>query len=663
MHDARARLSARIPSRWCARCAMRVNACAPPTRIAIIVLACAAAAPAAAQDNAVSSAADAFGERAGIEQSGLYTESQVRGFDLNDSGAYRIDDAYFSRAGPPDDTVLSGVGVRVGVNAARLAYPSPSGVVNYRLREAGPANELRLGAGFRDFGTRVVQGDVSWRGGALSLAGGFSRRPLWRLPKGEEGQATNYGLVAGWDLAPGHRLRAFGSVNQRHYDGDFAVIASAGAIPPNLRKLHQYSPDWAHTAARTTNLGLLYRGELHGFTIDASAFRSIFDIDNADMTLIASDAQGNATATTLRTPKRDYKLADTGETRLERAFAAGDLEHRVTLALRGRRTTTGLASSLAVALGAFNLATGDPPDVAERPWSGTRGEDTVTQTTASAGYGLAWRDRVQLRLAAHRTRYHKTVHSTSGATSERLSHTPHYNVSAVVNLSDRAALFGSWVTGLEESGSAPASAINREEVLPPVEAEQFELGARYALSPRLTLIGALFDVSKPSQGFRLDRTFGVVGQVRHRGIEASIAGELGPDTSLLAGVVAFESELTGTLVDAGLAGSHDVGVSQRVANATLVRRFGKDWALDATLSYMGERWADTANSFKAPAVTTLSLGLRHGFMLGGRRADLRILGSNLLGEEGYLVASSGLLSPVSPRTVRAVLTVAFGADD
>jgi iron complex outermembrane recepter protein len=106
-----------------------------------------------------------------------------------------------------------------------------------------------------------------------------------------------------------------------------------------------------------------------------------------------------------------------------------------------------------------------------------------------------------------------------------------------------------------------------------------------------------------------------------------------------------------------------VGVSQHVANATLVRRFGNDWSLDATLSYMGERWADTANSFKAPAVTTLSLGLRHDFMLGGRRADVRILGSNLLGEEGYLVASSGLLSPVPPRTVRAVLTVAFGTND
>ena len=618
------------------------------------------AGPAAAQDNAVSSAADAFGERAGIEQSGLYTESQVRGFDLNDSGAYRIDDAYFSRGGALDDTVLSGVGVRVGVNAARLAYPAPSGVVNYRLREAGPTNELRLGAGFRDFGTRVVQGDVSLRAGALSFAGGFAWRPLWRLPKGEEGQATNFGVVAVWDVAPSHRLRAFGSVNKRHYDGDYAVIASGGSIPPNLRKLHQYSPDWAHTAAKTTNLGLLYRGELHGFTVDASAFRSIFAIDNADNTLISSDAQGNSTATTLRTPKRTFKLSNTGEFRLGRGFDTGTFEHRFTLSLRGRHTTTELASSLAIPLGAFDLGTSNPPDVPERPWSGTRGEDIVKQYTASAGYGLTWRDRVQLRFGVHRTRYDKAVLSTSGVSSERISNTTNFNVSAVVNLTDRAAIFGSWVTGLEESGSAPASAVNREEVLPPVETEQFELGARYALSPKLILIAALFDVSKPSQGFRLDRTFGVVGDVRHRGFEASIAGEITRETSVLAGFVVFQSKLTGELVDAGVVGSHDVGVSQFVANATIVRRFGKNWSLDATISHLGERWADTANSFKAPAVTTFNLGARHSFKLGGRPADVRILGSNLLGEEGYLVAPSSLLNPIAPRTVRGVLTLTFG---
>jgi iron complex outermembrane receptor protein len=83
------------------------------SRISSIALALAVASTAAAQDSAVESAADAFGERVGTEQSGLYSESQVRGFDLNDSGAYRIDDAYFSRAAALNDPVLAGVGVPV----------------------------------------------------------------------------------------------------------------------------------------------------------------------------------------------------------------------------------------------------------------------------------------------------------------------------------------------------------------------------------------------------------------------------------------------------------------------------------------------------------------------------------------------------------------------
>jgi iron complex outermembrane receptor protein len=117
------------------------------SRIVSMAVALAVASTAAAQDSAVKSAVDAIGERVGTEQSGLHTESQVRGFDLNDSGAYRIDDAYFSRAAAMNDPVLADVGVRVGVNAVRLAYPAPSGVVNCRLRQAGPVNQLRLGAG------------------------------------------------------------------------------------------------------------------------------------------------------------------------------------------------------------------------------------------------------------------------------------------------------------------------------------------------------------------------------------------------------------------------------------------------------------------------------------------------------------------------------------
>jgi iron complex outermembrane recepter protein len=628
------------------------------TRIVGVALVLAAA-TAAGQDNAVKSAADAFGERVGTEQSGLYSETQVRGFDLNDSGAYRIDDAYFSRAAALNDPVLAGVGVRVGVNAARLAYPAPSGVVNYRLREAGPVNQLRLGAGWRDFGTRVVQGDGSFREGDFSFAGGFVLRPLLRLTGGNEGRAFDGGGIGAWQITPDQRLRAFASLYRRHYDGDYTVVPTQAAVPPSLEKLHQYSPSWAESVAVNTNFGVLYDGRIGGFTVDLAAFRSNFDIDRTDYTLISADAAGHASATTFRNPDRS-KRSDSIEARVGRQFETGRISHLGTVSLRGGRTLVDLTSNLAIPLGAFDLRGDEMPDGLELSWSGTRGTDTVEQVTASAGYGLAWSDDVQLRLGVHRTRYDKDVLSIAGVRTEGVSETALYNASVIVSLTNRTAVFGSWVTGLEEAGVAPTSAINRDEVLPPVEAEQVELGVRHAITPALTFIGAVFDVSKPTHGFRADRSFGLVGEVRHRGVEGSIAGKLDAKTSVVLGAVAFQPEVTGPLVDAGVVGSRAAGISQVIVNANVERQLWNSWSVDAGLSYSGERWADTANTFKTPAVTTLGLGARNRFVLAGRPAEFRVLGSNLTGVEGYWAARTGLLAPIAPRTVRAMLTVTFG---
>ena len=621
-----------------------------------------AAASAAAQDSAVNSAADAFGERVGTEQSGLYSETQVRGFDLNDSGAYRIDDAYFSRAAALNDPVLAGVGVRVGVNAVRLAYPAPSGVVNYRLRQAGPVNELRLGAGLRDFGTQVIQGDGSFREGDFSFAGGFVWRPLWRLAQGYEGHGLDVGGVGAWQITPDQRLRAFASTFHRGYDGDYAVIPSESAVPPNLKRLHQYSPSWAWTEATSSNFGVLYDGRIGGFAVDVAAFHSIFDIDRTDFTLISADAAGHASATTFRNPDRT-KRADSAEARVSRQFEAGSITHLATASLRGGRTVVDLTSTVAIPLSDFDLQDDEAPSGTELTWSGTRGTDTVEQVTASAGYGLAWRDRVQLRSAIHRTRYAKNVLSIAGVHTEGITETTLYNASLIFNFTDRTAVFGSWVTGLEEAGVAPTSSINRDEVLPPVEAEQFELGVRQALTPELTFIGALFDVAKPTNGMRADRTFGLVGEVRHRGIEASIAGKLGEKTRVVLGAVAFQPEVTGPLVDAGVVGSRAAGISHVIVNANVERQIWNGWSLDASVSYAGERWADTANTFKTPAVTTVNLGARNRFVLAGRPAEFRVLASNLTGVAGYSATPTGLLSPIPPRTVRAMLSVAFGGKE
>ena len=144
------------------------------------------------------------------------------------------------------------------------------------------------------------------------------------------------------------------------------------------------------------------------------------------------------------------------------------------------------------------------------------------------------------------------------------------------------------------------------------------------------------------------------------GVEASIAGKLGAKSRVVLGAVAFRPEVTGPLVDAGVVGARAAGISHVIVNANVERQLRNGWSVDAAASYWSERWANTANTFKTPAVTTVNLGARCRFQLARRPADFRILASNITGAEGYLASPSGVLSPIAPRTVRALLTMTFG---
>ena len=85
----------------------------------------------------------------------------------------------------------------------------------------------------------------------------------------------------------------------------------------------------------SSNFGVLYDARIGGFTVDLAAFRSIFDIDRTDYTLISADAAGHASATTFRNPDRT-KRSDSAEARVGRQFEAGGISHLATVSLRGR---------------------------------------------------------------------------------------------------------------------------------------------------------------------------------------------------------------------------------------------------------------------------------------------------------------------------------------
>jgi len=618
--------------------------------------------PALAQESAVANAGDAFGERVGVEQVGLYDEGQVRGFSLEGTGAYRIDGSYFVRAIYLPDPVLDGVSVRVGVNAARLEYPSPSGVVNYRLREPEDRPSLTVSGGLRPHGTGFLDVRANWvsEDGTVGLVGAAIARPDVTWDGGTNGQAYDLGVVGRWRPNDRLRVRAFASYALRDYDGDFGVMPVDGAMPPDPPRLKNPGPLWGRAEVEHWNLGVLADARLGDWTVGASAFRSMYLPDRADFTFLETGRDGIAEATIFLTGEQRF-VSDSAEARIARTWATGPLTHRVSASVRGRWSEAAYGGSEAVSLGTVDISRpvyGPPTPFDD---SGERSQDRVEQHTGSLGYGLAVGDRFELRLGAHRSRYEKHVTPIGGPGTGSRDDFWLYNVSAVWSATDRLTVFGSWVTGLEETGTAPQNAVNRNEVLPPVEAEQRELGARYALAPGLSLIGAVFEVSKPTMGLRPDGVFGLVGDVRHRGVEASLTGQVAEGMTVVVGAVALDPERSGVLVDTGAIGPEPVGLSKVVGVASVDWRlpWAEAWTVDASVNYWSERQADSANSFTAPAVTTVGLGARYRFQLGDTPGVLRVAVSNLTDERGWWASSSGLVWPIGPRTVRGSLTFTF----
>ncbi|MCA1326803.1 TonB-dependent receptor [Herbaspirillum sp. alder98] len=106
-----------------------------------------------------------------------------------------------------------------------------------------------------------------------------------------------------------------------------------------------------------------------------------------------------------------------------------------------------------------------------------------------------------------------------------------------------------------------------------------------------------------------------VGQQSSRGIEASLALELAERlrldlnaTLLRARFDNFSESVGGVAVSRS--GNLPTNVPQRLANAWLSWDFVPSWTASAGLQYVGQRFADNANTLKLPAYTTTDLALR-----------------------------------------------------
>lgn len=623
-----------------------------------MVALCGANAAAQTSENVVTEAEDAFGERIGIERIGLYSESQVRGFSLAEAGNYRIDGAYFVRAAPLGNPVAAGVTTRVGFNALSAEFPAPSGIVDYRLRRA-TGNRLDVEGGFIEFGGGYANliGSAVTADGRFGIASSAVLQPNRHSASGARGQQYDFGIVPEWKISEATSLTGMLNYGTLSYWGDFLHSPTTAVLPPKLIFPRRYAASWSDWDQKTLNAGSIVKTRIGSWSLQASGFYSQNDLDRADYTLFTSDAQGLGRATGVYArPRRTASTS--GEFKVARSLGDG---HRIYAMLRARRTESQIRPSVLVDLGPSDQRVPTPASPAPIVAPADPTIDLVRQFTAGIGYEAKIWERLQIRAGVQRTRYRKSVAIPDLPVNLNDESSWLYDAAAVFEVSDRWTIFATATRGIEESGSAPANAVNRYQVLPAVVARQYELGFRGRIGASVSLIGSIFEVSKPTAGLEPSGVFSLIGEEDHRGVELSLTGRVLPRLTAVAGIVVLEPKMSGTLVDLGAQAKRAMGVSSVVGVASFNYEppILDGLSIDGQLTYNSSRLIHPVNGLETPGYSLVDLGGRYRFQLAGNDAVLRVYGGNIFARNEWTGLRSGSLMRTMPPSMRATLTVSF----
>ncbi len=606
-----------------------------------------------ADENVVKSADDAFGTSVGNERIGLYSADNVRGFSPITAGNIRIEGLSVTEHGGFTQRVVSGSTIRVGLTAQGYPFPAPTGIADFSLRNSG--NEAVLSPviylGPNRGMALEVDAQIPIVRDRLSLAAGASYRFEENFPgedggPGEDGRQLQVGGVLRWRPYDGTEVKFFYGRMQFDDDRNIGQIFSAGPyLPPRIERRF-FGLDWALNQVERQFYGGVGSAQLSdNWQIRAGLFR--WETQADIKTELYRNVQRDGSAQRQLVATKDETQASTsGELRSSYSVVEGERRHTLHLAARGRDTRRAFGGADVRDLGPTII--GRQVDVPEPDFRfGPLSRDEVRQITGGIGYELRWPGTAELSLGVQKTDYQKITRIPGLPTLTTKDSPWLYNGTLALHLADKLVAYAGYTRGLEESGTAPANAVNRSSAPPALRTSQRDAGIRYAILPRLSLVAGVFDVRKPYFNLDPDRVYRELGTVRHRGIELSLAGQPIEGLSAVAGAVFLDAVVSGEAVDLGIIGPKPVGATGRTIRANFDYRmpFYQPLSVDLGITHQAGKVASTrefvelrGEQLMTEPLTTFDIGARYRFEVGGAPATLRAQVTNAFDVYGWNVS-------------------------
>ena len=611
------------------------------------------------------SASTGFGLTIGGQSVGLYSPNSARGFSPTQAGNLRIEGLYFDQQSFQSQRVIRGNTIHVGLSAQSYPFPAPTGIADIQLRF--PSTRTITSFGLRHEVPRgrspVVNFDVSSPlvPGTIGIVGGGSiaRRAL---SGGRAVHAWSAGGLVHFTPTQDIQLTGFFSqIGQNNGEATPLIFTDGVFVPERISRDVFWGQDWAETDSTGVNTGFLSQFTLSkNWEIRSGLFYSSSSTPH-DFSILYRDTQRDGSATLDILGESDQRASSySGEVRTVGTYTSGRLLHVVYLSARGRDVRRQFGGTDQQSFGPAEIGVFTP--IPEPQFNfGPQSRDVVRQGILGAAYIGKWADLGELSVGLQKSYYRRSLTQPLQATRSTTDEPWLPNATLAVSPSGRTIVFGSYTRGLEQSGVAPENASNRGEVMPASITKQIDAGVRYQLSSRLSLVADVFEITKPYFDLNTQDLFAEVGVTRHRGFELSLTGRPLPGLSIVGGMILMKPRILQSV--SGAQGNVPPGRPSRTVrfNAQYGPTAWRGFAVNVAVNHQGPVYFDRLNTLKLPGLTTLNIGARYDFKVGGTAVSLRGAVNNVANVFRWQVAGgSGRLSPNGARQYTVRLVADFG---
>jgi iron complex outermembrane receptor protein len=550
-----------------------------------------------------------------------------------------------------------------GSSALYYGFSTPAGIINLVTKRATATPVTSVAVSGNQYGQLVGAVDIGRKFGdkgqfgvRVNAAGGKLRNAT----KGFEGDRTFGSVALDWRASDDLSLR-FDAEDIRKdvvENGGIGLLAAVNgkiALPPVQDPTRMISGTWSHYDARARNM--LLRAD---YTINES-WAATFELGRAE-----TDRDRRSFG-----QMQSYDIA-TGEGTLRTQFVRGQqyLNENARAELTGR---VDMLLDHEITIGAMqNKRDQNAPSVqtvnfkqnmyVPRELTPPALSDNLTYNPqAITDKGLYLFDKMRLTPAWQLlvgARYSDYANTTTTTTYKVRKTSP--SAGLVYKVRPDTTLYATYLEGVEETGIAPAAAVNAFESMPPAVSQTRELGIRTEALAGLMASAAYFQIERASAYTNTANRYVLDGRAHYSGLEFSVNGSITPQLSAYVTGMLLQAEQRNA-ANADLIGKMPENTPKQTASVFFDYKPGllAGLSVNAGAYYTGRRAVNNANQAFIPGFTIYTAGVRYADRIAGHPASVQVNVENLGDKSYWAAAGSALLAPGMPRAVKFSAKVDF----